>query len=195
MWKIKGMALHACSLLNSYGEGSLFLCRKQNFVTEVCMGLETMWSALAAVRPVMEVSSMALRSHLLQALAAEGCPHLEIKWFCLFPSLSRLAESKRSISCTRVWSEKQRGKEPQWGFLCTTGTFHNPVCSSHSRWFCSACSWHYFRMISLVTTFWIFNIFLTVSYKMSFICTSLILDDWQPWWMQRGEQMYWKEWF
>lgn len=86
MWKIKGMALHACSLLNSYGEGSLFLCRKKNFVTEVCMGLETMWSALAAVRPVMEVSSMALRSHLLQALAAEGCPHLEIKWFCLFPS-------------------------------------------------------------------------------------------------------------
>lgn len=75
MWKIKGIAFHACSLLNSCGEGSLFLCRKQNFVTEVYMGLETMWSALAAVRQMMEVSSMTLRSHLLQALAAEGCPH------------------------------------------------------------------------------------------------------------------------
>lgn len=58
MWKIKGTAFHACSLLNSYGEGSLFLCRKQDFVTEVYMGLGTTWSALAAIRQVMEVSEI-----------------------------------------------------------------------------------------------------------------------------------------
>lgn len=192
MWKIKGTAFHAYSLLNSHGEGSLFLCRKQNFVTEVYMGLETMWSALAAVRQVMEVSSTALRSYLLQALAAEGSPHLEMKWF-LFSLALESGRKQRSISCTWAWSGKAVWKRISAGLPCSTGTFHNPVCSSHSRWFYSACSWHYFRMISLVTAFWIFfwvvNIFLTVSCKMSFICTSLFLNDWQHWWIQCGEQM------
>lgn len=194
MWKIKGTAFHACSLLNSYGEGSLFLCRKQDFVTEVYMGLGTMWSALAAIRQVMEVSEISPASCFGSRRVSS--PGNEI--ILSFPFPWRLAESKGE-SHAWAWSEKQCGKESQWGFPCSTGTFHNPVCSSHSRWFCSACSWHYFRMISLVTAFWIFfwvfNIFLTVSCRMSFICISLFLCDWQPWWIQWGEQVYWKEWF
>lgn len=130
MWKIKGTAFHACSLLSSHGEGSLFLCRKQNFVTEVYMGLETMWSALAAVRQVMEVSSAALRSYLLQALAAEGSPHLEMKWF-LFSLALETGRKQRSISCTWAWSEKQCGKESQRGFhapqVPSTIQFAHPI--------------------------------------------------------------------
>lgn len=98
------------------------------------------------------------------------------------------------VSCTWAWSEKQCGPSHA-SQVPSTIQFAHPI----SRWSCSACSWHYFRMISLVAGFWVFfwvfNIFLTVSCRMSFISTSLFLKDWQPWWIQCGEQMYWKEWF